>query len=494
LGVTLMVQGTSSDVGKSVLCAALCRWLYKEGYRVAPFKSQNMALNAMVTAAGGEIGWAQVMQAEAACTVPLPEMNPVLLKPVSDTVCQVVVGGRAVGNMSARQYQQYKKEAFPVVLEALGKLRQQFDVVVIEGAGSPAEINLREHDIVNMRLAAAAGSPVLLVADIDRGGAFAFVAGTLALLEDDERARIQGVIINKFRGNIERLQPGLTALEKLTGKPVLGVLPYLNRLSLPAEDSLGLNQAASGDGDLEVAVINLPRISNFTDYHALSAEGARLRYVREASELGKPHLIILPGTKNTLADLAYLHGSGLAEKIETAYRAGSCVLGVCGGYQMMGLTIRDSLGYDGCGGSVPGLGLLAVETDFAQTKTTTRLTGETLAHGEALEGYEIHMGTTQRMNARPFARLRREDGTENLDGAVSEDGRLWGTYLHGLFDSPEFRSGFFHRLRLMFGLPLRQGDGLSARERREQSYVMLEQAIREHLDVALIRKLLEEKQ
>jgi adenosylcobyric acid synthase len=488
-----MVQGSSSEVGKSVLVAALCRWLCREGYKTAPFKSQNMALNAVVTPAGGEIGWAQAMQAEAACTPPLPEMNPVLLKPVSDTVCQVVVHGKAVGNMSAREYQHYKKEAFPVVLAALDDLCRRFDVVVIEGAGSPAEINLREHDIVNMRIAKAAGSPVLLVADIDRGGAFAYVAGTLALLKEDERELVRGVIINKFRGDLERLQPGLTALENLTGKPVVGVLPYLNGLSLPAEDSLGLRREAVGEGDLDIAVVNLPRIANFTDYHILGMEGVRLRYLSAADSLGQPHLIILPGTKNTLADLQYLRESGLAAKILSACRAGSCLLGICGGYQMMGQIIRDSSGCDGRGGTEQGLGLLPVDTEFREEKTTTLVTGETLEYGEYLEGYEIHMGQTRRLDCRPFARLKRPDGTEYFDGAVSAEGRVLGTYLHGLFDSPAFRGGFLNRLRLMHGLPRRGSDGLSARERREQSYLLLERAVRENLDTAFLKKLLAEK-
>lgn len=490
MGAVIMVQGTSSDTGKSILCAALCRWLSEEGYTVAPFKAQNMALNAMVVP-GGEIGWAQVMQAEAARVAPMVEMNPVLLKPVSDTDCQVIVGGKPVGDMSAARYQEYKREAFPAVLDALAKLRRQFDVVVIEGAGSPAEVNLRDHDIVNMRLAEAADAPVLLAADIDRGGVFAAVVGTLALLTDDERKRVHGVIINKFRGIKERLQPGLDQLTEITGKPIAGVVPFLEKLSLPAEDSLGLRAARSGPGELQVVVVTLPRIANFTDYHVLAEEeGVSLRFTDRPAEIGSPHVIILPGTKNTLADLVFLRESGLAEKITAAHRQGSYVVGVCGGYQMLGQRITDRSGSDGTGGDGQGLGLLSVETEFYPEKTTIRVTGKTVPDGEPLEGYEIHMGRTTRLAGHPFANLAAEDGVWRKDGAVSGDGRVIGTYLHGLFDSAQFRQGFLNRVRVAHGLPKRTGDGVSARQRREDSYRLLAQAVRDHLDLVLLNKLI----
>ncbi|MBS4030765.1 MAG: cobyric acid synthase [Clostridiales bacterium] len=491
MGAVIMVQGTSSDTGKSILCAALCRWLSEEGYTVAPFKAQNMALNAMVVP-GGEIGWAQVMQAEAARVAPMVEMNPVLLKPVSDTDCQVIVSGKPVGDMSAAHYQEYKQEAFPAVLKALTKLRRQFDVVVIEGAGSPAEVNLRDHDIVNMRLAAAADAPVLLAADIDRGGVFAAVVGTLALLTDDERNRVQGVIINKFRGIKERLQPGLDQLTEITGKPIVGVVPFLEKLSLPAEDSLGLRGAGNGAGELQVVVITLPRIANFTDYHVLAEEeGVSLRFTDRPGEIGSPHLIILPGTKNTLADLAFLRDSGLAETILAAQQHGSYVVGVCGGYQMLGERITDPSGSDGTGGDGQGLGLLPVETEFYPEKTTIRVTGKTVFEGESLEGYEIHMGRTIRLAGEPFASLAAEDGVWRPDGAVSGDGRVIGTYLHGLFDSAQFRQGFLNRVRVAHGLPERTGDGVSARQRRESSYRLLAQAVRDHLDLELLHTLIQ---
>lgn len=491
MGAVIMVQGTSSDTGKSVLCAALCRWLSEEGYTVAPFKAQNMALNAMVVP-GGEIGWAQVMQAEAARVEPTVEMNPVLLKPISDTDCQVIISGKPVGNMSAVSYQEYKAEVFPVVLDALAKLRQKFDVVVIEGAGSPAEVNLRDHDIVNMRLAAAADAPVLLAADIDRGGVFAAVVGTLALLNDDERKRVHGVIINKFRGIKERLQPGLDQLTEMTGKPIVGVVPFLEKLSLPAEDSLGLRAARSRPGELYVVVITLPRIANFTDYHVLAEEeGVSLRFTDRPEDIGSPHVIILPGTKNTLADLVFLQESGLAEKILVAQRQGSYVVGVCGGYQMLGERITDHSGNDGAGGESLGLGLLPVETEFFPEKTTIRVTGKTAAHGEALEGYEIHMGRSIRLAGDSFASLATADGVWRPDGSVSGDGRVIGTYLHGLFDSAQFRQGFLNRVRVAHGLPKQSGDGVSARQRRESSYILLAQTVRDHLDTMHIHNLIQ---
>jgi adenosylcobyric acid synthase len=489
VGGLLMVQGTSSDAGKSVICAALCRWLREEGYTVAPFKAQNMALNAMAVPGGGEIGWAQVMQAEAAQTEPLVQMNPVLLKPISDTVCQVVLEGRPIGHMSAAAYQEYKKTAFTVVLDCLQQLRHNFDVVVIEGAGSPAEVNLRDHDIVNMRLAAACGAPVLLAADIDCGGVFASVAGTMALLEEYERRLVRGIVINKFRGFKEKLQPGLEMLERITAVPVAGVLPYLEGLSLPAEDSLGLR--GGGSGSLEVAVIALPRISNFTDYHVLTAgEGVMLRYVRRAEEVGSPHLVILPGTKDTLGDLSYLRQSGLDKAITAARRRGTAIVGICGGFQLLGRRISDASACDGRGGVGYGLGLLEVETMFSGEKRTARVKGYTLEHGEELEGYEIHMGHSTLLAGRPFAMLQEGSGRRYTEGAVSDDGQVFGTYLHGLFDGVSFRRGFFNRLRQKNGLPKLNTAAESAGERREASYRLLAQAVREHLDTGLLARLL----
>lgn len=492
-GAVLMVQGTSSDAGKTWLVAALCRYLADAGYAVAPFKAQNMALNAVAVAGGEEMGWAQVMQAEAARTMPTVEMNPLLLKPVSDTVSQVVLLGRAVGDFSAREYQEYKATAFPVVLEALESLRRRYDVVVLEGAGSPAEVNLRADDLVNMGLAAAINAPVLLVSDIDRGGMFAYVVGTLALLAESERALICGLVVNRFRGDLERLQPGLEALYRLTGKPLVGVIPHLSGVSLPAEDSLGITDSAEKAWDLDVVVIRLPRIANFSDFHILGEEeGVRLRYITEVRELGMPQLIILPGTKNTIADLGWLKQTGLYEAIRIAVAGGAFLVGICGGYQMLGKTIRDLHGVDGAGGTETGLGLLALETDFLPEKSVFRVSGETVQHGEALEGYEIHLGQSRRIGVAPFARLRRADGCYYEDGACSADGRIFGTYLHGIFDVAEFRNGYLNRVRNSSMLPLKEL-GLSARVKRESSYVLLAAAIREHLDCDFILRLLSQQ-
>ena len=493
MGAVLMVQGTSSDAGKSILCAALCRYFTEEGYSVAPFKAQNMALNAMAVS-GGEIGWAQVMQAEAAMVEPTVTMNPVLLKPVSDLDSQVVVKGQVVGNMSAAAYQHFKESLFPQVLSALDSLRARYDVVIMEGAGSPAEVNLRQHDIVNMRLAEAANAPVLLITDIDRGGMFAYVAGTLALLEDRERDRVKGVIVNRFRGIKDRLQPGLDMLTARIHKPVIGVIPYLNELSLPAEDSLGLGANAAGVGELDVAVIQLPRIANFTDYHVLGAEdGVRLRYVQSVQQLGQPHLIVLPGTKNTVSDLQWLKSSRLDKALQDACERGAYLVGICGGYQMLGRVVVDEAATDGHGGKEEGLALLPVETTFSAEKTTVRVTGKTVADQEALAGYEIHMGQTTRCNAQPFATLVTEDGKSYEDGAVSLDGRIVGTYLHGLFDAAAFRHGFLNRVRQAHGLAPKAQDELSARQKREQSYQLLGAAVREHLDCDVLMKLIHEQ-
>jgi adenosylcobyric acid synthase len=485
-----MVQGTSSDAGKSILTAALCRYFREEGMSVAPFKAQNMALNAMAVD-GGEIGWAQVMQAEAAQAEPTVLMNPVLLKPISDISCQVVVGGRAVGDMTAKEYTAFKGSLFLEVLASLDTLRSRYDVVVMEGAGSPAEVNLREHDIVNMRLARAAGAPVLLVTDIDRGGMFAYVAGTMALLNEDERARVQGVVVNKFRGIKERLEPGLLSLTEIINKPVVGVIPYLDGLSLPAEDSLGLAKAKAPGAGLDVAVIRLPRIANFTDFHILDEEdGVSLRYVERPEELGRPQLIILPGTKNTLADLRWLRKSGLAGAITTVAKNGAFVAGICGGYQMLGSVVHDASHYDGEGGREEGLGLLPVETEFSPEKTTVQVRGTTVRHNEDVQGYEIHMGRTKRTGGEPFATLTNEDGQDYEDGTSVAEGRIFGTYLHGLFDCSSFRHGFLNRVREANGMKETQACGVSAREKREESYKLLASAVREHLDCKFLHDLI----
>jgi len=433
----IMVQGTMSNSGKSFVAAGLCRIFRDAGYSVAPFKSQNMALNSFITREGLEMGRAQVMQAEAAGIEPSVLMNPILLKPTSDKGSQVIVKGEVLGTMGAWDYYEYKNKLRGVVEESYAELASQYDVIVIEGAGSPAEINLRDGDFVNMGMAKIARAPVLLVGDIDRGGVFASVYGTIKLLEPDEQSMFKGVIINKFRGDPDILRPGLGTLEKLTGVPVLGVVPMLD-LDLDDEDSLAQRmEKPSGEGLVDVAVIRLPHISNFTDFNVLSRiEGVSVRYVRGADRLGAPDMVILPGTKNTMGDLKWLKESGMEGAIKALAAQGVSVAGVCGGYQMLGVKLRDPDGVEE-GGELSGLGLLPAETDFLDDKVRTRVTGEVLPQvgewamlsGTKFEGYEIHMGRTSLLpGAAPFAKL--SNGRE--DGAVC--GGVFGSYVHGLMD------------------------------------------------------------
>jgi len=468
LARTLMIQGTASHVGKSVLVAAFCRLFAREGVRVAPFKAQNMALNSFVTSAGGEIGRSQAFQAQAAGIEPTVHMNPILLKPSSEHDAQVVLLGRPVAPMDVREYHDYQAHAWQAVTESLAFLRETHDVVVIEGAGSPAEINLRERDIVNMRVAALADAPVLLVGDIDRGGVFAALVGTMVLLTPEERARVRGFLINKFRGDVSLLEPGLESLRLHTGVPTLGVIPYLRDLRIDEEDSLaveGRRQTANPHGgDIDIAVIRLPYISNFTDFDALEQQpGVSVRYISRPGELKQPDLIILPGTKSTVADLDWLRRSGLAERIVSLAGQGTPVIGICGGYQMLGREIADPLRVESAMTRVQGLGLLDVRTVFAPEKTTVQVEGEVAADTPLLpgakrtpvSGYEIHMGRSEHLGeARPFLRMKRR-GTcpvNEPEGAVSADGSVLGTYLHGIFDSEAVRRALLGALGQRRGL------------------------------------------
>jgi adenosylcobyric acid synthase len=427
-----MVQGCTSNAGKSALVTGLCRWLRRRGLAVAPFKSQNMALNSAVTADGGEIGRAQAVQAAACGLAPTTDMNPVLLKPESDTGAQVVIQGRAVTHMNAAAYHGYKARVLPAVLESYRRLSAAFDAVVIEGAGSPAEINLREKDIANMGLAEAVDCPVILVADIDRGGVFAHIVGTLALLSASERERVKGIVINRFRGDIALLQPGLDWLERETGKPVLGVLPYLQRLDLEAEDSVGVFSGhPETEGRLRVLVPVLRRISNHTDFDALRRHpGLGFRYVRLDQEPPPADLVILPGSKSVRADLADLREAGWPPYLERHLRYGGKLLGICGGFQMLGRLIEDPLGIEGEPGSSPGLGWLEMATTLGPEKQLHNVAGRLAFTDAPVAGYEIHAGISRgEALTRPFADLG-----ERMDGALSSDGQVAGTYLHGLFD------------------------------------------------------------
>ncbi len=484
----IMVQGTMSGAGKSLLCAALCRIFAQDGYRAAPFKSQNMALNSHVTRDGLEMGRAQAVQAQAAGAEPDVRMNPVLLKPSSDTGSQVIVLGEVRGHMSAAEYFRYKRQLFPEVLAAYDSLAAEHDVIVIEGAGSPAEINLRADDIVNMGLALRVGAPVLLAGDIDRGGVFAQLYGTVALLQPEERERIAGLVINKFRGDLEILRPGLSLLEEKTGKRVLGVVPYL-KVDVDDEDSLAPRLGREDvHKPLDAAVIRLPRISNFTDFAPLEEHPQiGVRYVDDPRKLGSPDLVVLPGTKSTGGDLLWLRQNGLEAAILKLAAAGTPVLGVCGGYQMLGEAVHDRSGVEhGAGGSIRGMGLLPVETTFLPEKTRARVRGETASGplaGAGLEGYEIHMGSTQ-VRGEPFCRL--EDGRE--DGCVR--GSVWGTYLHGLFDSGELTQKLAELLCRRKGLRAESARAVSHAAYQQGQLDLLADGVRQALNMREIYRIM----
>lgn len=432
---TLMVQGTTSDAGKSTLVAGLCRVLRRRGIRVAPFKPQNMALNSAVGIDGGELGRAQALQAQAAGILPTVDLNPVLLKPSTDRRCQVIIHGKAVGEMGAWEYHEFKRCAREAVLASYARLRESYDFIVVEGAGSPAEINLREGDIANMGFAEAVGCPVVLIADIDRGGVFAHVVGTLALLSDSERNRVRGFVINRFRGDLSLLQPGLDWLERHTGKPVLGVLPYLQGLHLDAED--GISRATSTAPDqsndqLRVVVPVLPRISNHTDFEPLAHHPqVELCYIDAATPPPPADLVILPGSKSVRADLEWLRARDWPGYLEKHLRYGGKVLGICGGMQMLGTVIADPEGIEGDAGESPGLGLLHLTTVLLPGKKLCNVSGHLWPENARVHGYEIHAGRTQGPALeRPAVLL--DDGT--ADGAISDDGQILATYLHGLFE------------------------------------------------------------
>ena len=495
---SLMLQGTASSVGKSLLTAAFCRILHQDGHRVAPFKSQNMALNSFITREGGEMGRAQVTQAEAGGVAPSTDMNPVLLKPTSDQGSQVIVNGRAIGNMKAMDYYAYKPQLRGVIQEAYDRLASQHDVVVIEGAGSPAEINLRENDIVNMGMAEMADAPVLLIGDIDRGGVFAALAGTMLLLREEERARVKGILINKFRGDVKLLEPGLKMLEDIVHVPVLGVIPWIP-LDIDDEDSVTDRFRQRREGEIDIAVIRLRRISNFTDFNALALEpGMGLRYVSSVAELGHPDAILLPGSKNTLEDLEVLRREGLDEAIVRFAEGGGVVFGVCGGYQMLGKTLHDPEGTESTLGSVPGLGLLDMEVVFEREKITSQVyarvePGWFDADLPLLEGYEIHMGRSRfGPGARMFTHvtLRAGEPLHEPDGAGNAQGNVLGTYLHGMFDNPGFLRAFNNRLRVRRNLPPITGETVDYLQYRQMQYDRLADHVRAHVDMEAVYRIL----
>ena len=477
---TLMVQGTTSDAGKSTLVTALCRWLKRQGVSVVPFKPQNMALNSAVTADGGEIGRAQAVQAQAAGLAPHTDMNPVLLKPNSDTGAQVIIHGRALSSMDAVAYHDYKKVAMQAVLQSHQRLSGAYPVVMVEGAGSPAEINLRAGDIANMGFAEAVDCPVILIADIDKGGVFAHLVGTLALLSESEQARVQGFVINRFRGDIALLQPGLDWLEQRTGKPVLGVLPYLMDFHLEAEDAIDIRQSAKTAERIKVVVPVLPRISNHTDFDPLRLHPqVELTFVGPGQAIPAADLIILPGSKSVRSDLAFLREQGWPAALNKHLRYGGKLLGICGGLQMLGKEIDDPHGLEGAAGSSPGLGLLDFRTVLEPEKQLRNVRGQLCLESAAVSGYEIHAGVSSGPGLNAAVRL--DDG--RADGGLSADGQVLGTYLHGLFETPEACSA------LLRWAGLRDVQSVDYHALRERDIERLADLVEAHLDTARLREL-----
>lgn len=478
---TLMVQGTTSDAGKSTLVTALCRWVVRQGVPVVPFKPQNMALNSAVTAEGGEIGRAQAVQAQAANLAPHTDMNPVLLKPNSDTGSQVIIHGRAVTSMNAVAYHDYKAIAMQAVLASHARLSAAYPVVMVEGAGSPAEINLRANDIANMGFAEAVDCPVLLIADINRGGVFAHLVGTLELLSPSEQARVKGFIINRFRGDIALLQPGLDWLEARTGKPVVGVLPYVMDLHLEAEDGIDQRQIDKVAQVLKVVVPVLPRISNHTDFDPLRLHPqVDLQFIGPGQAIPAADLIILPGSKSVRSDLAYLRANGWDTAIARHLRYGGKVLGICGGLQMLGEQVHDPLGLEGPEGSSDGLGLLAFSTTLEAEKQLRNVHGRLVLEEAPVSGYEIHAGVTRGAAlAQPAVRL--DDGRS--DGACSDDGQILGTYLHGLFETPAACSA------VLRWAGLQDVQEVDYHGLRERDIERLADLVEQHLDTRLLRQL-----
>jgi adenosylcobyric acid synthase len=476
-----MVQGTTSDAGKSTLVTALCRWLVRQGIPVVPFKPQNMALNSAVTAEGGEIGRAQAVQAQAANLAPHTDMNPVLLKPNSDTGSQVIIHGRAVTTMNAVAYHDYKAIAMQAVLASHARLSAAYPVVMVEGAGSPAEINLRANDIANMGFAEAVDCPVLLIADINRGGVFAHLVGTLELLSPTEQARVKGFIINRFRGDIALLQPGLDWLEARTGKPVVGVLPYVMDLHLEAEDGIDQRQIDKAAQVLKVVVPVLPRISNHTDFDPLRLHPqVDLQFVGPGQAIPAADLIILPGSKSVRSDLAYLRANGWDTAVARHLRYGGKVLGICGGLQMLGEQVHDPLGLEGPCGSSLGLGLLALSTTLEEEKQLRNVRGRLLLEDAEVSGYEIHAGVTSGAGL-VRAAVQLDDGRR--DGAQSEDGQVLGTYLHGVFEAPAACSA------LLRWAGLEDVQEVDYHGLRERDIERLADLVERHLDTGLLRSL-----
>lgn len=493
---SLMIQGTASSVGKSLISTAICRILTQDGYNVNPFKSQNMSLNSYITPEGHEMGRAQVMQAEACGKLPASSMNPILLKPTSDRKSQVIIEGNVYDDMDAVEYFKFKPQLKGRIAEIYKRLEDSSDIVVIEGAGSPAEINLNHEDFVNMGMARIANSPVLLVGDIDRGGVFASLAGTMLLLNEEERKLVKGVIINKFRGSIEILKPGLKMLEDIIKVPVLGVIPYFH-MNLEDEDSVSewLSSDGVNGGELDIAVIRLPYMSNHTDFNALRLhEDVSLRFAGLDEALGKPDVIILPGSKNTIHDMKALLESGMGGKILKCHENGTTVFGICGGYQMLGKEILDILGAESENEYSEGLGLLDTVTEFKQNKFTTLSRGRDNIFNTMVRGYEIHMGETLGSGSGDsFISISERGGSKSsgYDGMVNSDRTVFGTYIHGIFDSSEFTRSFLNLVRERKGLAPLVNSAPDYWKYKEGQYDKLADIVRNNLDMEKLYKILE---
>jgi len=501
---SIMIQGTASSVGKSLIAAGLCRIFRQDGYRVAPFKSQNIALNSFITSEGKEMGRAQVVQAEAAGIEPSAEMNPILLKPTTDKKAQVIINGKVYGNMSADEYNEIKPQLAEMVRNIYNGLAEKYDIIVIEGAGSPAEIKIRGKDIVNMSMAEIADAPVILVGDIDKGGVFASLAGTMLLLTEDEKARVKGVIINKFRGDIKILEPGLKMLEDIIKVPVLGVIPY-TRLNIEDEDSLAerFNQKMDVNCvEIDIAVIKLPHISNFTDFNALeNINGVRVRYVERAEDLENPDMVILPGSKNTIEDLLFVRESGIEDAIYRLYRSGTIIFGICGGYQMLGTEIADPFHTESNLEKIAGIGLLNMKTVFQKEKVTTQVKASITGNegileglnGTVVEGYEIHMGTTEYLEGcSPYLTISSVLGQHAVKVDGVRNGDVLGTYIHGIFDNMDFTVGLINNLRKRKGLEKADATVRSFKEFKEAQYDKLADLLRNNLDMERIYKIIKE--
>jgi adenosylcobyric acid synthase len=491
-----MVMGTASDVGKSVVTAGLCRLFASAGIRVAPFKAQNMSNNAAVCIGGGEIGRAQAVQAEACGLEPQIDMNPVLLKPESDRGCQVVIGGRARFHMTTREYSHYRENAWPAIAESYNRLADEFELIVIEGAGGAAEVNLRNRDIVNWPIAELADAPVLIIADIDKGGALAALVGTITLLSEAERRRVKGLIINKFRGDPALLYDGLKIIEAKTGVPILGVLPHAGNLEIPEEDGAGLRAGSSGQSNrsIKMAAVVFPRIANYTDFDPFLREpDVALQYVERPEQANGIDVLCLPGSKSTIADLAWLRQSGWEQHIQEHRAAGGAIIGICGGYQMLGERIGDPEYIESQVSGANGLGLLPVTTVFAREKVTARVEATHLGSGLETAGYEIHCGRMTRIGGEALFKIsRREDHpVDEEEGAVAAQGQVIGTSIHGAFDAPHFRRHFLNEIRVRKGLkPLMPVSIEAPRTLRDQAYDRFAQILRDNLDLTALAQLI----